>query len=76
VRDEIASVARPVMELAGFQRIHLGPGEEREVAFTLFASQLSLLDGNLKPAMEAGTVRIMVGASSKDIRLRGVLTVQ
>jgi len=34
IRDLIASVARPVEELKGFQRIHLNSGEEREVAFT------------------------------------------
>lgn len=76
LRDEFASIARPVMQLAGFQRIHLRAGEQREIAFTLTPTQLSLLDGALKPVLEAGTFRVMVGASSKDIRLRGILTVQ
>ncbi|HUF28573.1 MAG TPA: glycoside hydrolase family 3 N-terminal domain-containing protein [Gemmatimonadaceae bacterium] len=76
VRDLLASVARPVMQLAGFQRIHLAPGEEREVVFELGEEHLRMLDRDLRWVVERGTFRIMVGGSSKDIRLRGLLTVQ
>jgi beta-glucosidase len=76
VRDELASVARPVMQLAGFQRLHLAPGEEREVVFELASEQLELLDRDLRRVVEPGTFRIMVGASSADIRLRGELAVR
>ena len=74
VRDILASVARPMMELKGFTRVHLEPGEEREVAFTLEAAALRMLDANMRWVMEPGAIRIMVGASSQDIRLRGALT--
>ena len=76
VHDVLASVARPVMMLEGFSRVHLDPGEEREVAFTLGRAELQMLDGGMRWIVEPGTFRIMVGASSKDIRLRGELAVR
>jgi len=76
IRDELASVARPVMQLAGFQRVHLAPGETKSVAIPLSTDQLKLLDRDMHWVVEPGTFRIMVGASSKDIRLRGFLTVR
>ena len=76
VRDLLASVARPVMQLAGFQRIHLAPGEEREVVFELGEAHLRMLDRDMNWVVEPGTFRIMIGASSKDIRLRGALIVE
>ena len=75
IRDELASVARPVTELKGFQRIHLYSGETKEVSFRINPEMLSMLDINLKKVVEPGDFRIMIGASSKDIRLRGILTV-
>ena len=76
VRDVLASVARPVMELKGFQRIHLAPGEVKEVTLELPVERLRFLDRDMRWVVEPGTYRIMVGSSSKDIRLRGELTVQ
>ncbi len=75
IHDEVASVARPVTELKGFERIHLRPGEVKEASFTITPEKLSLLDKDLKPIVEPGDFRIMIGSSSKDIRLRGILTV-
>jgi beta-glucosidase len=76
VRDVLASVARPVMELKGFQRIHLEAGEQRAVLFQLSREQLQLLDADMQWVVEPGTFRMMVGSSSKDIRLRGELEVR
>jgi beta-glucosidase len=76
LHDVLASVARPVMQLGGFQRVRLAPGEEREVTFRVGTDQLRMLDGNMKWVVEPGAFRVMVGASSKDIRLRGELTVK
>ncbi|MFA7329450.1 MAG: glycoside hydrolase family 3 N-terminal domain-containing protein [Candidatus Delongbacteria bacterium] len=76
LRDELASVARPVLELAAFRRVHLEPGESREVEFQLPAAALSLLDAQLRPVQEPGRTRVYLGASSQDLRLRGVVTVQ
>ena len=76
IRDLLATVARPVIQLAGFTRISLAPGEEKEVSFVLGPDQLSLVDRDLKRVVEPGQFRVMVGASSKDLRLRGFLTVR
>jgi beta-glucosidase len=76
LRDVLASVARPVMQLAGFQRVHLAPDEEREVVFHLTSDELRMLDGRMRWVVEPGTFRVMVGASSKDIRLRGEVVVR
>lgn len=76
IHDILASVVRPVMQLEGFQRIHLQPGESREVTFKLSPAELRMLDRDMHWIVEPGAFRIMVGASSKDIRLRGELTVQ
>jgi beta-glucosidase len=76
VRDVLASLARPVLELKGFQRIQLAPGEERELVFRLPVEELRMLDADLRWVVEPGAFRVMVGSSSKDIRLRGHLTVR
>jgi beta-glucosidase len=76
LHDELAPVARPVIQLAGFARVHLAPGEEREVAFPVDASQLAVLDSTLHRVVEPGAYRIMIGASSVDIKLRGGLVVR
>jgi beta-glucosidase len=75
VRDELATVARPVMELRGFTRVRLAPGERREVALALGPEHLRMLDGGMRWVVEPGRFRVMVGRSSKDVRLRGELTV-
>jgi beta-glucosidase len=65
-----------VIQLEGFQRVHLAAGEEREVMFTLGREQLQLFDRNGRWVVEPGSFRVLVGASSKDIRLRGELIVR
>ncbi len=76
IRDVLASVARPVMQLEGFTRLHLAPGQSQEVVLPLSTEQLRMLDGSMHWVVEPGTFRVMVGASSKDIRLRGALVVK
>ncbi|HUQ81504.1 MAG TPA: glycoside hydrolase family 3 C-terminal domain-containing protein, partial [Gemmatimonadaceae bacterium] len=76
LHDVLASVARPVMQLAGFERVRLAPGESKAVTMTISNAQLRMLDENMRWVVEPGTFRVMVGGSSKDIRLRGELTVQ
>jgi len=76
LHDELASVARPVTSLEGFRRVHLRPGESREISFVITPELLSLLDRDLRPCVEPGSFAVMVGASSKDIRLRGNLSVR
>jgi beta-glucosidase len=76
VRDEVASVTRPVQELRGFLRLRLEPGERRRVSFELHASQLAFHDGRGDRVIEPGAVEVMLGASSADIRLRGRFELQ
>lgn len=73
IRDELASLARPVMQLKGFERIALLKGESRTVKFRLPASELAFLNQQLETVLEPGSFRIMIGASSRDIRLKGDL---
>jgi beta-glucosidase len=67
----VASVARPVQELKGFKRITLGPGEQKTVTFTLDRKSLEFLNYAMKPVLEPGTIEVMVGSSSADIRQHG-----
>ncbi len=76
VRDVLASVARPIVQLKGFTRVNLSPGESREVAFRLAPEHLRMLDEHMEWVVEPGTFRVLVGASSRDIRLRGEFTVK
>ena len=76
VRDLVASVARPVMALKGFTRVRLAPGETRMVTLKLDARELRLLDENGKWAVERGEYQLLVGPSSRDVRLRGGVEVR
>jgi beta-glucosidase len=75
IRDRLSSVTTPVMQLRGFEKIALEPGETKSVRFTLGPEHLSLLDRNLKWVVEPGTFEVMIGSSSKSIHLRGTLEV-
>jgi beta-glucosidase len=75
VHDRLASVVRPVLELKGFRKVFLGPGESSDVSFDLGPEELALLDAKLRKVVEPGDFEILVGSSSRDIRLKGVLTV-
>jgi len=76
IRDLYSSVARPVIELKGFKRIHLKKGETKEVEFEITPDLLVMFDEHMKRIVEPGKFRIMIGASSNDIRLRTVLEVK
>ncbi|WP_341906243.1 glycoside hydrolase family 3 N-terminal domain-containing protein [Fluviicola taffensis] len=76
IKDILSSVVRPVQELKGFQRIHLKAGEEKEVAFEITPELLEQLDTDLKPIVESGEFRIMIGSSSRDLPLKTILTIQ
>lgn len=76
IKDLFASVARPILELKGFERIHLKKGETKEAVFQITPEILSMLDEQMNRVIEPGEFRIMIGASSNDIRLRTILTVK
>jgi beta-glucosidase len=76
IHDPVASVTRPIMELKGFRRITLAPGEKTTVTFDLGFGELSFLNRQMQRVLEPGIVQIMVGSSSRDIRVRGSFQVQ
>ena len=76
IRDVLSSITTYEKNLAGFQRIHLEPGEALELSFTIDRKHLELLDADMKWVVEPGDFVLMAGASSEDIRLNGTLTVE
>jgi beta-glucosidase len=72
-----SKVARPAQQLTGFSRIHLAPGETKTARIPLKASQLAYWDTGRKAfVVEQESVRLMIGASSADVRLRAEIKVQ
>jgi beta-glucosidase len=67
IRDEAASVTRPVKELKGFERITLRPGEKRVVDFSLRSEQLGFYDRAMRFVVEPGAFKVMVGPNSRDL---------
>jgi len=64
VRDEVASVARPVRQLVGFTRVHLAVGETRTVTFTIHPSRLAFYDEQFDFVCEPGAFRLELGGSA------------
>ncbi|MEY3507921.1 MAG: hypothetical protein RIR44_1153, partial [Bacteroidota bacterium] len=76
VRDQIASVARPVQALKGFERIHLQPGASKTITLTLNPEDFEMLNEKMETVIEPGDFTIMIGSSSRDIRLKKTVTLQ
>ena len=66
VRDEVASVSRPVRELKAFRRVTLKPGESRAVDLRVAVRDLWFIGLNMKPVVEPGTFRVFVGPNSAE----------
>ncbi|MGA8431112.1 MAG: CIA30 family protein [Candidatus Sulfotelmatobacter sp.] len=64
IHQKIASVTRPVMQLEGFQRVTLKPGEKKTVEFTITPDMLSMLNVDMHRVVEPGMFEVMVGPSS------------
>jgi beta-glucosidase len=67
IRDPVATMARPVKELKGFQRVTLQPGEKRRVEFVLDRQHLGFWNRQMRFVVEPGEFRVMVGSSSADV---------
>ena len=65
-----AHVVRPNKQLAGFKRVHLNPGETKQLIFRLDTAQLGYYDEDMEFVVEPGKLDIMVGTSSEDLPLR------
>ena len=66
IRDTVSSVTRPVMELKGFDRVTVKPGETVTVNFELTPAKLSFLNEYMERVVEPGEFTIMVGTNSKE----------
>ena len=74
-RDLVSSVTTYEKNLRGFERVHLEPGEEKEVTFVLVPRDFQLLNKDNHWVIEPGMFNIMIGASSEDIRLKKTLEI-
>ena len=70
LRDLVGSIARPVKELKDFQKISLKAGESKTIRFIIDREKLSFYDSHLHWIAESGEFEVMIGASSRDIRLK------
>jgi beta-xylosidase len=68
--DPVAQVTRPVIQLAGFARVPLDPGQGARVAFRLHADRTAFTGVDLRRIVEPGDITVMLGASSEDIHWR------
>ena len=75
MRDPVASISRPVMQLRGFKRVSLQPGQTRNVSFTMSSAQFALWGLEREWVIEEGRIDLMVGSASDDIRARSQIEV-
>lgn len=76
VKDLLASVSRPIIELKGFQKVYLKPGESKQVTIEVPVKELQFLDEKMNWIVEKGTYRIFVGNSSKNLPLKQNIEVE
>jgi len=73
IRDKVSSVARPVKELKGFQRITLTPDQTKTVSLDITPEHLAFYNIDMKYVVEPGEFEIMVGSSSRNEDLQKIL---
>lgn len=71
LHDVAAQVTRSVLELAGFTRVALSPGEAARVTFTVHADRTGFTGLDLTRIVEPGTVEVFAGPSSADLPCSG-----
>jgi beta-glucosidase len=77
VRDAESTIDRPIRELKGFEKVSLNPGETQTVSFTLDKRTFAYYNTDIHGwTVESGVFEIEMGSSSRDIRLRGMVTVE
>ncbi len=76
LHETFAPVSLPVKQLRGFEKVTLNPGETKTVTFALTPEDLQLLDQNMRWVVVPGDFEIMVGRSSDDLPLKGLLKVR
>lgn len=77
IKNASGNFIRPIRELRGFEKVELEPGESREISFTLDKRAFAFYDTAIHDwYVESGIYEVEIGASSRDIRLNGKVTVQ
>lgn len=76
MHDRVASVVQPLQQLKRFKRVFIKKGEAAHLSFVIDADDMSIVNREMKRVLEPGTFDVMIGASSEDIRLRGMVTVE
>jgi beta-glucosidase len=68
IRDDVSSVTRPLLELKGFRRVTLEPGEQRSLTFDIKPSDLWFYNADMKRVVEPGSFTIFAGPNSVDLK--------
>ncbi|PZU13219.1 MAG: beta-1,3-glucosyltransferase, partial [Chryseobacterium sp.] len=76
VKDLLASVSRPIIELKGFKKVELNPGESKQILIEVPVKELQFLDSTMNWGIERGTYRVFVGNSSKNLPLKQNIDVE
>jgi beta-glucosidase len=74
--DEYASIVQPIIQLKHFERIFIKKGEKKKITFIINHEDLSIINQKMEQVVEPGIFKVMVGASSDDIRLNSTLQVE
>lgn len=75
IQDVLSTVTTYEKNLRGFERVHLKPGETRTLSFVIKPEHLQLINEQYQYVVEPGDFKVMMGASSEDIRLEDTFTV-
>jgi beta-glucosidase len=75
MRKQFASSVQPIKQLKHFQRVFLKKGEVKRVTFTVSHEDLFILDAQMRRVIEPGVFKLMIGASSEDIKLASEIEV-
>ncbi|MFC6082138.1 glycoside hydrolase family 3 N-terminal domain-containing protein [Sphaerisporangium aureirubrum] len=73
LHDVLAQVTRPVRQLTGFARVHLEPGEGKDVRFQVHTDRTAFAGRDLRRVVEPGDVEVLVGTSATDLPCRGTV---
>lgn len=76
LHDQVASVSQPMLQLRHFARVAIPKGATRRVSFTVTPEDLSIVNRDMQTVVEPGDFDVMVGGSSDNLPLRGVITVR
>ena len=68
IKDDVASITRPLKELKGFQKIELAAGETKKVSFEITPELLKFYNTDLKYDWESGEFNVMLGPNSRDVK--------